>query len=144
MHVTESGTDRLHIDGSDNPPTESQSLSNSTIISGHDITRHEWTVHIRFKKFELGQSYSIEVYLGETYVGAVSAFTSSAAQKCTRCREHWDVELEGFVHLDNAILALSNGRELTLAIVRPILAEHLRIELRCHKVRVFYDERARH
>lgn len=131
-----SGTDQLRVDGSEceEPPAHMQSLQASTMISGYNSTTHEWAVHIRFKKFELGRSYAIHVYLGETYVGAVSAFTSSAARKCARCRENWDIELEGFVHLDEAILARSDVGALSPHVVKPILAEHLRIEVKGHKV----------
>ena len=130
----ESGTDQHHEEGPEEPRTGVRSLPDNAIISGYNSTTHEWTVHIRFRKFELGRSYAIHVYLGEMYVGAVSAFTSSAAPKCARCRKNWDVELEGFVHLDDALLAVADVHALSPHIVKPILAEHLRIELKGHKV----------
>ncbi|KAI0725255.1 photo-regulated tyrosinase [Fomitopsis betulina] len=46
------GTYQLQIDSPARPPINARLL-------------HEWTIHIRFKKFELGRSYSILVHLGE-------------------------------------------------------------------------------
>lgn len=115
------GTYQLQIDSPAQPPINARLL-------------HEWTIHIRFKKFELGRSYSILVHLGEMYVGSVSAFTSSAAQKCGRCRNNWDIELEGFIHLDE-VLKLSSVPRLSTDMVQPFLAEHLRVEVKGRKVR---------
>ncbi|KAI0725256.1 hypothetical protein C8Q72DRAFT_853563 [Fomitopsis betulina] len=66
------------------------------------------------------------------YVGSVSAFTSSAAQKCGRCRNNWDIELEGFIHLDE-VLKLSSIPTLSTDMVQPFLAEHLRVEVKGRK-----------
>lgn len=123
------------VDGSVEPPApDAHSLRSSMSINGYNSTRHEWTIHIRFNKFELGRSYAILVYLGEMYVGAVSAFTSSAAQKCARCRNNWDVELEGFIHLDEAI-SINNVPTHSPHMVKPFLAEQLHIEVMGRKVR---------
>lgn len=91
-------------------------------------------VHIRFKKFELGRSYSIQVFLGETYVGSVSAFTSTSSQRCENCRNNQDVELEGFVHLNEVIL--EKVHSLSPDVVEPLLTKDLHIQVQGWTVRL--------
>ncbi|CCL99469.1 uncharacterized protein FIBRA_01487 [Fibroporia radiculosa] len=89
----------------------------------------EWNVHIKFKKFELGSSFSVLVYIGETYVGSVSAFVNSRPENCANCRRNQDVEVEGFVHLTKAMVEKYTLPSLEPDDVRPILAEHISVKL---------------
>ncbi|KZT70397.1 Di-copper centre-containing protein [Daedalea quercina L-15889] len=116
--------------GPEKPPTTQSNPGDSTTVQFNSAT-HEWTVHIRFKKFELGKSYSIQVFLGETYVGSVSAFTSGSAQRCENCRNNMNVELEGFVVLNEAIWA--KVHTLAPDVVVPFLSEQLHIEVKGRK-----------
>ena len=118
--------------GGPEKPTASQSNPGKDVTVEFNSITHEWTVHIRFKKFELGRSYSIQVFLGETYVGSVSAFTSASSQRCENCRNNQDVELEGFVHLNEAIW--EKVHSLSPDVVEPLLAKDLRIQLQGWKV----------
>ncbi|EPS96866.1 hypothetical protein FOMPIDRAFT_1018575 [Fomitopsis schrenkii] len=118
--------------GPEKPPTGAKSNPGETTTVEFNGVTHEWTVHIRFKKFELGRSYSIQVFLGETYVGSVSAFTSASSQRCENCRNNQDVELEGFVHLNEAVL--EKVHSLSPDVVKPLLAKDLRIQVQGRKV----------
>jgi len=76
----------------------------------------EWTARIEFKKYELGTSFSVLIFLGPVpdnprelrtspnYVGGHHAFVNSAANSCTNCRNRRDLVQEGFVHLNHGIL----------------------------------------
>ncbi|EMD35087.1 hypothetical protein CERSUDRAFT_116584 [Gelatoporia subvermispora B] len=64
---------------------------------------YEYTVRIKFRKLELGSSFSILVNLGETYVGRVSAFTSQQPERCANCVSNANKEIEGYVHLTPTI-----------------------------------------
>ncbi|KAI0330497.1 tyrosinase [Cubamyces sp. BRFM 1775] len=75
----------------------------------------EWTVRIRVKKYTLGRSFSVLIFLGSvpehpdewitspTYVGAHHAFVNSVPQRCANCVRRTSVTIEGFVHLNEAI-----------------------------------------
>ncbi|KAJ8453836.1 hypothetical protein ONZ51_g13376 [Trametes cubensis] len=75
----------------------------------------EWTVRIRVKKYEVGRSFSVLIFLGSvpehpddwitspTYVGAHHAFVNSVSQRCANCVRRTSVTIEGFVHLNDAI-----------------------------------------
>ncbi|PCH38806.1 Di-copper centre-containing protein [Wolfiporia cocos MD-104 SS10] len=87
---------------------------------------HDWTIHLKYKKHELGRSFRILVSLGDKYVGAVSAFVSSAADRCANCQRNIDADIEGFVHINQALVAKFPGiGSLSPDQVRPILAQHL-------------------
>ncbi|EMD35992.1 hypothetical protein CERSUDRAFT_74776 [Gelatoporia subvermispora B] len=64
---------------------------------------HEYTVHIKFRKLELGSSFSILVNLGGIYVGRVSAFASRQPERCANCVSNTNKEIEGYVHLTPTI-----------------------------------------
>ncbi|KAI0357534.1 tyrosinase [Trametes cingulata] len=75
----------------------------------------EWSVRIRVKKYELGSSFAVLIFLGavpddpkewytaSTYVGAHHAFVNSAPQRCANCRRQASAVTEGFVHLNESI-----------------------------------------
>ncbi|KAF9252472.1 Di-copper centre-containing protein, partial [Marasmius fiardii PR-910] len=76
----------------------------------------EWTARIQVKKYEVGGSFSVPVFLGSVpenpaewltsdhFVGAHHAFVNSSAGHCGNCRTQQDLTLEGFVHLNDAIV----------------------------------------
>ncbi|KAI0373661.1 tyrosinase [Pilatotrama ljubarskyi] len=75
----------------------------------------EWSVRIRVKKYEVGSSFAVLIFLGgvpedpkdwytaPTYVGAHHAFVNSAPQRCANCRRQASAVTEGFVHLNESI-----------------------------------------
>ncbi|KAH9913106.1 uncharacterized protein B0H18DRAFT_1126575 [Fomitopsis serialis] len=115
--------------GPEKPPTGTSSGGSTSVE--YNSTTHEWTVHIRFKKFELGKSYSVQVFLGETYVGSVSAFTSASAHRCENCRNNLDIELEGFVHLNEVLL--QKLHTLSPDVVKPYLTKELSLKVQGRK-----------
>ncbi|KAI0270015.1 photo-regulated tyrosinase [Gloeopeniophorella convolvens] len=107
---------------------QTQSASNSI---------QDWTARICFKKYELGGSFAVLLFLGEVptdaalwrtspnFVGSHYAFVNSAAEQCANCREQADVESEGFVHLNAAIARLSGLSSFEPGVVGPYLKESL-------------------
>ncbi|KAI0270057.1 tyrosinase [Gloeopeniophorella convolvens] len=97
----------------------------------------DWTVRIRFKKYELGTSFAVLIFLGEVptdaaqwrtspnFVGSHHAFVNGAADQCANCRNQADVESEGFVHIDAAIARLSNLRSFEPGVISPYLKKNL-------------------
>jgi len=108
---------------------------------------HDWTVRIHFKKYELGGSFAVLIFLGQppedpsqwrtapTYVGSHHAFVNSAASQCDNCREQADLVVEGFVHLNSAIAERSGLSSFDPTVVAPYLKENL--HWRIQAVRVF-------
>jgi tyrosinase len=104
---------------------------------------NDWTVRIHFKKYELGGSFAVLIFLGEvpadpsewrtapTFVGSHHAFVNSAASQCNNCREQADIVVEGFVHLNSAIAARSGLSSFDPSVVAPYLKEnlHWRVQL---------------
>lgn len=97
----------------------------------------EWTARIRFKKYELGSSFSVLLFLGtvpenpeewhtaETFVGAHHAFVNKAAEHCANCRNQAEVINEGFVHLNGAIAQHSGLNSFNPNVVKPYLTREL-------------------
>jgi tyrosinase len=97
----------------------------------------DWTVRIHFKKYELGGSFAVLIFLGQvpndpsqwrtapTFVGAHHAFVNSAASQCDNCREQADLVAEGFVHLNSAIAERSGLSSYDPSVVTPYLTENL-------------------
>jgi len=98
---------------------------------------YDWTVRIHFKKYELGGSFAVLIFLGQvpddpsqwrtapTFVGSHHAFVNSAASQCDNCREQADLVNEGFVHLNSAIAERSGLSSLDPNVVVPYLKENL-------------------
>jgi len=98
---------------------------------------YDWTCRIEFKKYELGSSFAVLIFLGEvpddpsewrgspSYVGAHYAFVNSQAEACANCRSQKDVVIEGFVHLNTAIISKA-GPDLRPEVVEPYLKHHLK------------------
>ncbi|KAI0712434.1 photo-regulated tyrosinase [Earliella scabrosa] len=97
----------------------------------------EWTARIRFKKYALGCSFSVLLFLGEVpedpaewrmspnYAGAHHAFVNSAPQRCANCRRQAELVIEGFVHLNEAIASHSGLGTFDPDAVKPYLQENL-------------------
>ena len=108
----------------------------------------DWTARIHFKKYELGQSFAVLLFLGEvptdpsqwraspSFVGAHVAFVNSAADQCGNCREQADLVAEGFVHLNKAIAKSSGLSSFEPAVVTPYLRDNL--HWRVQAVRSFF------
>lgn len=98
---------------------------------------HDWAARIHFKKYELGQSFAVLLFLGEvpadasqwrtspSFVGAHVAFVNSAADQCANCHEQAEVVAEGFVHLNTAIAKLSGLSSFEPTVVTPYLQSNL-------------------
>lgn len=97
----------------------------------------DWTVRIHFKKYELGGSFAVLIFLGQvpddpsqwrsapTFVGAHHAFVNSAASQCDNCRDQADLVIEGFVHLNSSIAERSGLSSFDPSVVAPYLKENL-------------------
>lgn len=102
-----------------------------------DLGLYEWTARVEFKKYELGHSFSVYLFLGSVpedpeewhvsdhFVGAHHAFVNTATEQCSNCRNHPDLIEEGFVHLNQAIVAHSGLGSLDPAVVEPYLTKEL-------------------
>ncbi|PCH35881.1 Di-copper centre-containing protein [Wolfiporia cocos MD-104 SS10] len=88
---------------------------------------YEWTLHFKFKRFEIGRSFALLVFLEEVYVGPVSAFVDGNAETW----DNVDAEMEGFVHLNEVLV--ENYPKMSAALppeeVEPLLAENLSYRL---------------
>ncbi|KDR79498.1 hypothetical protein GALMADRAFT_208846 [Galerina marginata CBS 339.88] len=98
---------------------------------------YDWTARIEFKKYELGTSFSVLVFLGAVpedpeqwavspnFVGALHAFVNSKAGHCANCRNQVQLVQEGFVHLNQAIVKHSGLNSLNPDVVEPYLTKEL-------------------
>ena len=98
---------------------------------------YEWTARVECKKFELGCSYSVIIFLGHVpddptdwqvspnYVGSHYAFVNSVAEGSEDSRKKADVVIEGFVHLNQAIIRRSGLHSLEPEAVVPYLTKYL-------------------
>jgi tyrosinase len=108
----------------------------------HDLTPpnqgfFDWTARIEFKKYELGTSFSVLLFLGvvpedpkqwavsPNFVGALHAFVNSKAGQCANCRNQNHLVQEGFVHLNQAIVQHSGLDSLNPHVVEPYLRKEL-------------------
>lgn len=122
-------------------------------VSGHDHGSHpivqpqhyvppnqglwDWTARVEFRKYELGVSFSVLVFLGQVpedpnewlvspnFVGAHHAFVNTAAGHCANCRNQGALVEEGFIHLNQAIAEHSGLSSLEPEVVEPYLTEQL-------------------
>ena len=94
-------------------PSHEPSKEPSKEPSGSSIT--EWSVRITSKQFELGGSFSVLIFLGDvpanpkewfaspTLVGSFDALVNSTPEVCANCQTLTEVEISGFVYLNEAI-----------------------------------------
>ena len=97
----------------------------------------DWTVCVHVKKYEVGGSFSVLLFLGAVpvnltrwrqsphYAGAHHAFVNSTPQRCANCRRQGNMVIEGFVHLNEAIARLSRLNSFDPTAVKPYLQENL-------------------
>ena len=97
----------------------------------------EWTARVEFKKYELGTSFSVLIFLDQVpenpqewhispnYVGGHHAFVNSVANRCGNCRNQQDLVVEGFVHLNHGIAKHSGLGSLAPNFVEPYLKNNL-------------------
>jgi tyrosinase len=101
------------------------------------VVLHDYTARVHFKKYELGGSFSVLIFLGDVpndpsqwrkcnaFVGAHHAFVNSAASQCGNCKNQADIYSEGFVHLNSAIAKRSGLSSYEAEQVLPYLKDKL-------------------
>ena len=116
-------------------------MNNPTVVVPSTGPPHhgiwEWTARVEFKKYELSTSFSVLIFLGQVpsnsrewrvchnFVGAHHAFVNSAASMCANCTDQHDIVVEGFIHLNNAIVQHSGLGSLEPNVVEPYLTNNL-------------------
>ncbi|KAF7358740.1 Tyrosinase [Mycena sanguinolenta] len=97
----------------------------------------EWTARIQIKKYEVGGSFMVLLFLGSVpddpkewrfspnFVGAHHVFANSVPDRCANCRAHRDAVVEGFVHLNEGINEHSGLHSLEPDVVVPYLKHDL-------------------
>ncbi|KAH9889909.1 tyrosinase [Cubamyces lactineus] len=127
--------DRVPAEGAD-PILRTEAIP-QRLISSPDSAYWEWTARIHVKKYEVGGSFSVLLFLGAVpenpadwrtspnYVGGHHAFVNSVPQRCANCRGQADLVIEGFVHLNEAIATHSNLHSFEPEVVRPYLTREL-------------------
>jgi tyrosinase len=97
----------------------------------------DWTARIVVKKFAVGGSFAVLLFLGEVpedytqwrtspnYVGAHYAFVNSSAHKCANCLGQKDMVIEGFVHLNDGIAKHSRLNSFDPKVVTKYLTDNL-------------------
>ena len=108
----------------------------------------DWTARVEFKKYELGTSFSVFIFLNQVpenprdwrvspyLVGGHHAFVNSTPIKCANCRNQRNIVVEGFVHLNHAIAERSGLGSLEPNVVEPYLTNNL--YWRVQKVFIFF------
>lgn len=99
-----------------------------------------WSARIRERKFELGRSFTVLVFLGsvptnpaewftsEHLVGKNHVFANSASRSCENCRHQNNIIHEGFVHLNRGLARLASPQiqlPYKPEVVVPYLKENL-------------------
>ena len=97
----------------------------------------DWTARVEFKKYELGTSFSVLIFLSQVpensrewrvspyFVGGHHAFVNSTPSKCANCSNQRNIVVEGFVHLNYAIAQRSELGSLEPNVVEPYLTDNL-------------------
>lgn len=97
----------------------------------------DWTARVEFKKFEIGHSFSVLLFLGSipekpedyltstNFIGAHHAFVNSSPSHCENCQNQAELVEEGFVHLSRGILHFGQLDSLDAEVVEPYLAKEL-------------------
>ena len=121
-------------------PFHSRGAQPHTVHHGKEASGgaiRDWTSRVHFKKYELGGSFSVFLFLGDvpddvsqwraspSFVGAHVAFVNSVADKCSNCRKQPDLVDEGFVHLNAAIAKRSSIRSYEPDVIVPYLKKNL-------------------
>jgi len=105
--------------------------------SGRLQTVDEWSVSVKCKKFELGGSFSVFIFLGEVpadpkqwltdpaFAGTFDVFANETPEECGNCIDRADQILHGFVYVNDAILKRSGKDSLDPRVVLPYLKSNL-------------------
>ncbi|KAF8655955.1 hypothetical protein AX16_002861 [Volvariella volvacea WC 439] len=111
--------------------------------SGPRTTITDWSVRVHCKRFEVGGSFSVLLFLGEVpngsevpatpeewyyasnLAGSFDVFANSEANECGNCRDREDIPIEGHVYINRAILKQHNGNSLDPTTVVPLLEAKL-------------------
>ncbi|CDO69906.1 hypothetical protein BN946_scf184884.g65 [Trametes cinnabarina] len=129
--TTEQGLSEKNADGT--PKVESVAPVSKPISTEY----WEWTARIHVKKYAVGGSFSVLLFLGAVpenaadwrtspnYVGGHHAFVNSMPQRCANCIGQGDLVIEGFVHLNEAIAEHAHFESFDPAVVSPYLAREL-------------------
>jgi len=135
--VDETNINRQFTGGQENTGQTAFSAAQTPTAAHENGSFLEWTARIEAKKYELGTSYSVLLFLGEVpqdsrqwrtsphFVGAHHAFVNSAAGHCANCRNQTDILIEGFVHLNNAIVKHSSINSFEADVIVPYLTRNL-------------------
>jgi len=98
----------------------------------------DWTARIRFKKFELRESFAVHIFLKEPpadpmewigcdgYVGSHYAFVNTMIEQCANCVGRAETIDEGFVQLNSAIARLSGLKSFDTEVVEPYLKKEMK------------------
>lgn len=116
-----------------------QAVSTSSVSSAAPVSGPylDWTARVHVKKYELGGSFSVVLFIGEvpenpedwytspSFAGAHSAFVNSSSERCENCtrQEQAGAVTEGFIHLNNAIARKVSSFEDK--VVEPLLKKEL-------------------
>jgi len=123
--------------GTGNGPAHGHPTAHGTHVTPPNQGLYDWTARVEFKKYEIGCSFSVLLFLGEVpqdpeewlvcpnFVGAHHAFVNTAAEQCANCRRQADLVEEGFVHLNNGISQHSGLGSLDPEVVHPYLTQSL-------------------
>jgi len=126
----------------------------STSETNTTTTRlHDWTARIEFKRFEISSSFSVAIFFGKDnvphdpkewevspyYVGSYYSFGNSAAESCENCRNNANAFVQGFVHLNQAIVRHSGLKSLEPHVVEPWLTKNENLQWRVLKARTLDD-----
>jgi len=126
----------LHVQ----PPAKAPPAATHAALPVHhhstDSVLH-WTARIRFNQYELGDSFSVllflvhvpndpaEYYKSPYHVGSFHAFVNTASEHCTNCRDNAERGVEGYVHINDSVLKHSEKGSLDPADVVPFLTKNL-------------------
>ncbi|KIJ41405.1 hypothetical protein M422DRAFT_48640 [Sphaerobolus stellatus SS14] len=97
----------------------------------------DWSARIEFKKYELGSSFTVLIFLGQVpenpedwriapnCVGAHHAFVNRVPDQCANCQNQLNIVTEGFVHLNEGIAEFSGLESFEPAVIHPYLEKEM-------------------
>jgi tyrosinase len=116
---------------------------------------YDWTARIHFKKYELGESCAVLIFVGDvpedpshwrtcpSLCGSHHAFVNTEASQCDNCRDQADIVVEGFVHLNSYIAEKSGLSSYDPSVVTPYLKDNLHWRIQAVRVFPFLASRRR-
>ncbi|KAF8529966.1 hypothetical protein JB92DRAFT_3081218 [Gautieria morchelliformis] len=124
------GISKLH-EGS----PHSSLLSGESSQTSNSIT--EWTARVCSKQFEVGGSFSVLIFIGHvpenpsewhespSFAGSFDALANNTPEECANCRDHADMVISGYVHLNAHIFRQYDQATLHPEYVIPRLTNDL-------------------